>query len=123
MMLYIFNVSWLATMKIRALRRRVWFKALNPLERNILDLTLKVVEKVRSRFLAKILREIVDKLTEALDGKINSLIRTVGWQAAQKISLIACSWSYEEAEKWAYDVSFMRFLAVCYVNTPRLLRM
>ena len=114
--------SYLSMVKVRALRRKVWFRILTPIERSIFNLTLKVVGKVRSKLLEGILRKIVDKLTEALEGKIYHLMRTIGTWMAQKISATARSWGNRAAEKWAEDPFFIRFLAITYMNTPTIYR-
>jgi hypothetical protein len=82
----------LVNLKARALRGKFWFRVLSPLERNIIDLTIKVVDRVRSPLLARVLQSIVNKLVEALEGKIHRLTDTMGRQIAEKISCIARSW-------------------------------
>jgi len=43
----------LVTLKLRALRDGVWFKALSRIDRKLVDLTIRVVGSVRSATLAK----------------------------------------------------------------------
>jgi len=111
--------SMLANLRVRALRGRFWFKVLTRLERGILDLTIKVVDRVRSPLLTRILQGIVDKLVEALEGKIRRLMATVGKQIAEKISFIACSWGRKTAKKWVEDFGFIKFLTIMHVNDPK----
>ena len=75
-----------------AQRRGVWFRALNRVERGIIDLTVKVVDCIKSGRLAKVLEAIVEKLQLALENKAEKLMRTIGLPLARKISNIAVSW-------------------------------
>ncbi len=110
----------LALLRRRALRKGVWFKALSPIERSIYDLTMRAVSTIRSEKLLKALRAIVDKLREALESPVSILTRTVGCQLASRIARIARSWGYREAAKWASDERFAKYLAVCYMNMPKI---
>ena len=105
-----------------AVRRGVWFKVLSRIERLQVDLTIKVVERVRSLMLARALRSILKKLFEAMESRISRLMREVGLPLARRLSVIAENWGYRYAEKWVNDPGFIKFLAVTYMNTPALFR-
>ena len=107
----------LAKIRMRAIRRGIWFRVLNRLERAGIDLTIRVVEKVRSSVLTKMLTSIVKKLSEAMESKVARMMREVGCSLAQKMSLIAQKWGNKSAVKWAADSSFIRYLAVTHMNT------
>jgi hypothetical protein len=106
------SVGVLAEAKRTAFRRRVWFRALNRIERGIVDLTLRYVDDIKSTRLAKVLTAIIEKLQQATESRIDRLVRTVGIPQAQKISSIAVSWGYSSASAWATDRGFERYLAV-----------
>jgi hypothetical protein len=93
-----------------AQRRGVWFRVLNRVERGIVDLTVKVVDCIKSGRLAKVLEAIVEKLQLALENKADRLVRNIGLPLARKISNIAVSWGNLLASKWAEDLAFARFL-------------
>jgi hypothetical protein len=57
----------LAKLKTIAVRRRLWYKVLSAAERAIVDLTLKLVERVRSSVLKEVLKSIASKVIEALN--------------------------------------------------------
>jgi len=59
----------LAKLKTIAVRRNLWFKALSTMERAIVDLTIRVVERVRSSVLKGVLKAIASKIVEALKAK------------------------------------------------------
>lgn len=110
----------LAKIRSMAIRRRVWFKVLNRLERGLMNLTLKVTNKIRSKVLAKAIYSIVRRLLEALESKVDLSIRRVGVPLAKKLSLIAQKWGYNSAGNWSSDISFIRFLAVMHLNNPKV---
>jgi len=108
----------LVEMKRKAIRRGIWFTALNRAERAYIDLTTKVVDKVRSLLLAKVLTAVVEKLSKAMENKITCLMRKVGYELALKISRIAQTWGYASAMQWAVDLKFIRYLTIIKINTP-----
>lgn len=108
----------LCEIKRRAIRRGVWFTVLSKLERACVDVTIRVVDKVRSLFLAKLLTRIAKKLSDAMENKIARLIREVGHQLALKISQIAHAWGHSSAAQWLTDLKFIRYLAIIKLNNP-----
>ena len=108
----------LIKVRTRAIRRGVWFRALSRVERAQIDLTIRVVQRVRSFLLAKVLDSVLRKLFEAMDSRVSRLMRDVGLPLTRKLSAIARSWGYKSAESWADDPGFAQFLAVNFMNTP-----
>ena len=105
------SIAKLVDAKKTAIRRGVWFRSLNRVERGILDLTVKCVDYIKSARLAKLLEAITNKLQQALENKTDRLARTIGLPLARKISDLAVSWGNLSASKWAEDRAFARFLA------------
>jgi hypothetical protein len=105
-------VRILVTTRKLALRRGIWFKILNRVERGVIDLTVKYVDNIKSIKLAKVVTAIMDKLQSAMERIVDKLVRTVGLPLARKISEIAVSWGNRLASMWAYDCAFARFLVV-----------
>lgn len=112
----------LAKIKSKAIRRGVWFKVLSGAERAYMGLTIRVVERVRSFLLAKVLTSILKKLLSAMESWVVCLIGEVGRSLAQKLSRIAQKWGNKPAVKWADDHGFIQYLAVNYMSTPEMLR-
>ena len=106
----------LAKLRLRALRRGLWFSGLKQSERKLLELTISVVQRVRSFMLAKIVSKIVSKLCEALESRVFRLIRTEGRCMVEKLSKIAQNWGYENARNWVEDQGFRQYLVVCNLN-------
>jgi hypothetical protein len=78
----------------------------------LLDLTIRVVEKVRSFMLAKLVSRIVDKLLEAMESRVYRLMRTEGRSLAEKLSKIGQAWGNRAAESWVKDRGFIQYLTV-----------
>jgi len=108
----------LAGMRLRAIRRGVWFKELSREERVLVDLVIKVTDKVRSFLLAKLLSQIVEKLLDALEGEVTRLMRTVGRPLARKLSGVAQGWGNRSASKWPQDSGFVQYLTIMHLNKP-----
>ncbi len=106
-----FTREFIHSMKRKALRRGVWFTALNQLERGILSLTARVVERVVSVKLGIILVKIFSKLRDAFNGAFIKRIE-LGIILARRIAAQAVVWGYHEAERWASDDDFIRYLTV-----------
>lgn len=106
-------------MKIRsrALRTRVWFRALSKVERAIVDLTIKCVEKVRSNVLARTISTIVNKLMESLEEDFMTRAEMIGYKVAEKLYIIGERWGNKACSTWKCDKCFVKFLGVNALNT------
>ena len=102
----------LVKLKRKAVRRGCWYNELKHSERRLLDLTIRVVERVRSFLLAKVVSRLVSILCEAMESRIYRLIRTKGLRMAEELSEIAQSWGYFAAKSWRKDRGFMQYLTV-----------
>ena len=107
----------LAKIRLVAVRRGVWFRVLNRVERGVIDLTLRVTRRIRSRILARVVYSIVKKLLEALESKVIQQMRQIGVPLAEKISLIAQKWGNKNAYGWAGDVGFIQYLTIMNMNS------
>ena len=102
----------LAKLRQKARRRGVWFRYLKHSERQLLDLTISVVQRVRSFMLAKVVSGLVGRLVEAMESRIVRLVRIEGPAMAKRLSQIAEAWGYRAARSWAKDQGLMQFLVV-----------
>lgn len=107
------RLKWL---KVRAVRRGVWFRVLSRAERAYVDLTVLVVGKVRSRVLHRVLCSLLVKLSGALESPVERAMRGVGVEQALRLSEVARRWGNVLAAFWAKDAGFIRFLAVSSLN-------
>lgn len=111
------KITSLLKIKLLAQRQRVWYRALNHLERGIIDLTVRYVDSIKSSRLAKVITAIIDKLQTAMQSKVDRLTRQVGIVLAQKAANIAVSWGNRNAQAWGDDLAFARYLAVMNLNS------
>jgi hypothetical protein len=112
------SVGMLTQAKKLALRRGVWFRTLNRVERGIIDLTVRYVDCIKSLKLAKVVTAIIEKLQLTMETTADKMVRTVGLPLARKISNIAVSWGNQLAKLWAEDRAFARFLVMNFAK-PR----
>jgi hypothetical protein len=102
----------LAKLRLKAVRRGVWFRDLKQSERKLLSLTIRVVQRVHSFILARLVSRIVGKLCEAMESRILRLMRTEGRTLAEKLSKIGQAWGNRAAKSWAKDSGFIQYLTV-----------
>ncbi len=99
------TIDTIAGLKTRALRRRVWFRALDRIERGLVDLTIRWVDKVRSGRLRRVLVGILVKLARALDNGMARVLQE-GRALARGLSELAVGWGNELAWSWRFDTEF-----------------
>lgn len=110
------NRTQLVKLKAKALRAGVWFRALPRIDRVLVDLTIKVIENIRSSHLVKSISTVVDKLEGLLESSILKSLRLIGRPLAEKLSSIAQKLGNTSAKTWAFDSSFAVFLAVMHTG-------
>lgn len=108
--------EWLESVRRRALRKRVWFKVLNKLERGLVNLTIRCVNDVKSPRLALIIGRLVCKILKACRSRFVMRVMETGYDLAGEISRIAVSWGYDQASCWMRDKAFIRCLGVNAAN-------
>ena len=108
--------SQLAKLRLKAKSGGVWFKALQRIDRALVNLVIKVADSVRSPLLARCILAITGKLENALENKLNPAIMLVGLLIAHKLSALAQKWGNRSAEKWANDTNFASYWAVMKLN-------
>ncbi len=95
----------IAGMKTRALRKRVWFRVLDRIERGLLDLTIRWVDKVRSGRMTETVLRILLKLARAMEYGMGR-VHMVGRELALQASVLAVGWGNSEAYAWRLDKAF-----------------
>ena len=104
--------------RTKAVRQKVWFKALSRVERNILDLTIRCVERVRSRILAKIVSNILDKILKTLEPSFLEAAMRIGREIADEVCGVAEKWGNSNGLKWKDDSEIVCFLGVTAMSKP-----
>jgi len=100
----------LIRIKTRGLRRRVWYRELDRMERGLVDLTIRWVDKVRSRRMTETLMRILEKLAQALQTGMGRTLK-IGRELALRASVLAVEWGNSQAYHWRYDEGFQHALA------------
>jgi hypothetical protein len=111
-----FSRSFLIEVRKKALRRKTWWKALDRLDRAIVDLTIRVVDEVRSKDLGIEIVKILKKLNDALKSPFVRAMKSYGLERARRLSEQAQFWGYKEAKSWKYDFGFVKYLTVIETN-------
>lgn len=114
-----FTRSFLAEVRRTALRRRVWYSALDGLERGILTLAGRVVDEVRNTALNVELVKIIAKLRDAAKSGFVRHVETFGVRRVREVRDQAASLGSVFAGMWARDIEFVRYLAFLDYNQPR----
>jgi hypothetical protein len=96
-------------MKTRGLRRRLWYCTLSRIERGLVDLTIRWVDKVRSGRLAETLVRILAKLAMALETGMGRVLGR-GRILALKASELAVEWGNGSAFYWRFETAFANAL-------------
>jgi hypothetical protein len=100
----------LLDVKTRSLRRRVWYRVLDRMERGLVDLTIRWVDKIRNRTMTNVLLRILGKLARAMQqGMVRVL--TLGRELALRASLLAVAWGNSDAYDWRFEQGFWLKLA------------
>lgn len=106
----------LINLKTRALRSGAWFRALKRIDRALIDLTIKVVDNIRSSKLAKSILTLANKLEYVMKSPFSRRLEMIGLSLSQKTSLEGQKMGHPSAYNWATDSSFAFFLAVMHLN-------
>src|SRR5712692_2812558 len=106
----------LVGLKTRGLRRRVWYRALDRMERGLVDLTIRWVDKVRSGRMTETLMRILAKLAMAMETGMGRVLGR-GRELALRASSLAVGWGNSQAYAWRYDESYALALGLGYATT------
>jgi hypothetical protein len=107
---------FLRQLKERALRKGVWFKVLDRVDRGIFNLTIEIVERVQSLSLARQIMNIMVTLRDALESEFEKFVNNFGVFRLIEIVEQAVNMGYIEALKWRNDSTFSRYLAMNKLN-------
>jgi hypothetical protein len=103
-------------LKRKAMRAGVWFRALPRIDRVLVDLTIKVAQRIRSASLASCILSVTRKLEGLLESRFARAVREIGFPLSCRLSLLAQEWGNRTASAWAGDEDFARYLAVMKLN-------
>jgi len=114
----LFTSSFLGGLRKKALQRRVWYSALDKVERGIITLSIRLIDSVQSATLGIEIVKITKKLKDALKNPFITYMETFSLQEAMKIADQALRFGNPKAQEWVYDFGFARYLALINYNKP-----
>jgi len=107
----------LMKLRLKAMRSGVWYRALNRIDRVLVDLTIKVIKtSIQSRSLINQILSVTAKLEALLENKLSRATKDIGFPLACKLSLIAQNWGNKLAHAWSKDLDFAKYLAAMKLN-------
>ena len=115
--LSIITPDYLKSVRLTALRKRTWFKALDKLERGILNLTIKFVEKLKSQVLAGHIVKILAKLRDAAKCAFTMHVESYGYRKLRETVEQALGLGYD-ATGWVRDIGFAEWFALNNYYNP-----
>jgi hypothetical protein len=110
-----FKKAFLSEMRLRAMRKGVWYRALDRLERGILTLASRVVDEVHDVVLGVVLVKIVAKIRDATASRFVRHVETFGVLRAREI---IAQVRVFKGLGWLDDGGFARYLAFLDFNQP-----
>ncbi len=111
-----FTKKFLIEKRNHAFRRGVWYKILDKNERNIMNLTIHVVDRVKSTLLGLVILKIIKKLKDALMNSFVMKMKRFGVRRVQKLIDMAVDWHNEAARDWVSDSGFVKYVTMTEIN-------
>jgi len=108
----------LLKLRLRAQRVGSWLRNLNRIDRVLINVAIRVADRVQSPALAEAIFSVVSKLEGVSQSNVafSRVMREAGLRLARRLSSLAQKWGNTRARDWASDVSFANFLAVMNLN-------
>jgi len=104
--------------RVKAIRRRVLYGALDGVERGILYLCTRVVDKVSSPVLGVQLVEIVSRLREAMKRAFTRHVESYGFKRVVQLVEQAKAMGCKRTSEWLHDMNFIKYLTFLNLNQP-----
>lgn len=101
-----------------ALRKRIWYKVLDSIERGIVNLTISIIDNVKSYTLKKEIIKILNKLREASKNLFTKHYEIFGLSKVKELVGIAVGFGNTSAFKWISDEMYAKLLTVNDINNP-----
>jgi len=113
-----FTKGFLSKVKSDALRKRVWYKALDVVERGILSIAAKIIDSVKSDVLSFQLVKIIAKLRDACKSDFVRYFEQHGMKRGRTIQSQAYSFGYNSASNLLKDKGFIKYLIFLDYHQP-----
>ncbi|MGD0804213.1 MAG: hypothetical protein ABSA11_09090 [Candidatus Bathyarchaeia archaeon] len=113
-----FTGEFLSGVRRQALRRRVWYSALDGLERGILSISARIIDDVKSSLLNVQLVRIIAKLRDACKSGFVRHLERYGVERVRVVQGEAFRLGYLGAGVLSKDLGFIRYLMFLDYNQP-----
>ena len=113
-----FDRGFLTEVRRRALRRGVWYNAIDKIERGIISIAIKVVDEVKSSLLKTQLVRIIAKLRDAHKSGFFKHLEEFGMRRARTIRDQAAVFGYKPRDELVRDLDFVRYITFLDYNQP-----
>jgi hypothetical protein len=117
-----FTKRFLLEVRQKALRRGIWFKSLDNLERGILLLSSKVLDSVKNGLLSLQITKIVTKITNACKSVFQKRCEQYGLERVRVIQIQAKILGYKLADSLCKNLEFINYLMFIDYYQPKGLR-
>ena len=111
-----FNRQHLSSMRNKALRKGVWYSTLDRVERGIVSLTARLIDRVESEILGVELVKILAKLVKALKSGFVRHMEMFGLGRVFELSRFAAEWGNSVAKGWVNDMGFVGYVSMMDLN-------
>jgi len=112
----LFTRLFLNDVRQKALRKKVWYRALDRVERGIFSLAAQLIDEVKSEVLGVELVKILRKLRDAMKSGFVRCMEGFGVGKARMVAMQAVGFGYDAAVSWASDEEFIRFFTFLKMN-------
>ena len=112
------DIGFLIGVRRRALRLGTWFRALDGLERGIIDLTTRLLDDVRSVSLQVQIVRILAKLRKSFRSGFVRHLEEHGVDRLRQVHQSAVAIGYRFSEELRNDYGFLRYLVFIDYNQP-----
>jgi hypothetical protein len=103
--------EYLRCIRRNAVRKRTWFQALDKLERGIVNLTIKIVDSLKSQLLTAQIVTILVKLRDAAKCAFTKHVESYGYQKLRETVETAVSLGNNAAQCWIRELGFAEWFA------------
>jgi hypothetical protein len=114
----LFTRRFLYDLRIKALKKGIWYKTTSRLERGIINLSIKILDKVKSSALGIEIVNIVANLKKMLKSPFLKHMETYGIKQASKIAEYASILGYNGAKSLFHDNDYVRYITLLDYYNP-----
>ena len=118
MIAVMYTRSFLSDVRRKALRKGVWYKALDTLERGIISLACRVIDRVESVVLGVEIVKIMKKLVDSMKSDFVRRVEQYGLFKAKEIAKQVYQWDNSYSSMWSKNIDFARYVTLIEYNWP-----